>query len=82
MESMPTYYEEAQKQQDMSDGPYHKKLLALTKKYVDVEELTQTIVNESISRIVVYARTNPVLSGSKDQDYLQLCRQCGIGRCQ
>ncbi|HUM84153.1 MAG TPA: DUF4368 domain-containing protein [Lachnospiraceae bacterium] len=41
------------KQQDMSDGL--NSFLALTKKYVDVEELTQTIVNEYIKQIVVYA---------------------------
>ena len=29
--------------------------IALTQKYVDVEELTQTIVNEYIKKIIVYA---------------------------
>jgi len=41
------------KQQDMSDGL--NSFLALTRKYVDVEELTQTIVNEYIKQIVVFA---------------------------
>ncbi len=41
------------KQQDMSDGIDN--FLALTRKYVDVEELTQTIVNEYIRQIDMYA---------------------------
>ena len=39
--------------------------IALTQKYVDVEELTQTIVNEYIKKIIVYAPTNPAASASR-----------------
>jgi len=52
-----------QKQQDMSNGI--NSFLALTKKYVDVEELTQTIVNEYIKQIVVY--TPDKSSGHRQQ---------------
>ena len=36
--------------------------IALTQKYVDVEELTQTIVNEYIKKIIIHA---PDKSGGK-----------------
>ena len=37
----------------MNDGP--DAFIAMTQKYVYVEELTQTIVNECIKKITVYA---------------------------
>lgn len=69
------------KQQDMSDGIDN--FLALTRKYVDVEELTQTIVNEYIKadRHVCAGQIQRP-PAAEDQDYLQLCRLCGTGRCQ
>ena len=49
-----------EQREEMSDGL--DAFIALTQKYVDVEELTQTIVNEYIKEIVVYA---PDKSGGK-----------------
>ena len=43
--------------------------VALTQKYVDVEELTQTIVNEYIKKIVVFA---PDKSSSKRQQKVKI----------
>ena len=40
--------------------------IALTQKYVDVEELTQTIVNEYIKKIVVFAPDKS--SGKRQQE--------------
>lgn len=42
-----------EQREEMNDGL--DAFIALTQKYVDVEELTQTIVNEYIKKIVVYA---------------------------
>ena len=42
-----------EQREDMNDGL--DAFIVLTQKYVDVEELTQTIVNEYIKKIVVYA---------------------------
>ena len=42
-----------EQREEMNDGLHA--FIALTQKYVDVEELTQTIVNEYIKKIVVYA---------------------------
>ena len=42
-----------EQQKEMNDGL--DAFIALTKKYVDVTELTQTIVNEYIKKIVIYA---------------------------
>ena len=42
-----------EQQEEMNDGL--DAFIVLTQKYVDVEELTQTIVNEYIKKIVVYA---------------------------
>ena len=39
--------------------------IALTEKYVDVPELTQTIVNEYIKKIVVFPRTSPAASAGR-----------------
>ena len=41
----------------------------MTQKYVDVEELTQTIVNEYIKKIVVYATDK---SGGKRQQKVKI----------
>ena len=49
-----------EQREEMNDGL--DAFIALTQKYVDVEELTQTIVNEYIKKIVVYA---PDKSGGK-----------------
>lgn len=42
-----------EQREEMNDGL--DAFIALTQKYVDVEELTQTIVNEYIKKIIVYA---------------------------
>ena len=42
-----------EQREEMNDGL--DAFIVLTQKYVDVEELTQTIVNEYIKKIVVYA---------------------------
>lgn len=42
-----------EQREEMSDGL--DAFIALTQQYVDVEELTQTIENEYIKKIVVYA---------------------------
>ena len=42
-----------EQREEMNDGL--DAFIALTQKYVDVEELTQTIVNEYIKKIVVFA---------------------------
>ena len=42
-----------EQQEEMDDAL--DRFMALTRKYVDVPELTQTIVNEYIKKIVVYA---------------------------
>ena len=49
-----------EQREEMNDGL--DAFIALTQQYVDVEELTQTIVNEYIKKIVVYA---PDKSGGK-----------------
>ena len=49
-----------EQREEMNDGL--DAFIVLTQKYVDVEELTQTIVNEYIKKIVVYA---PDKSGGK-----------------
>ena len=43
-----------EQREEMNDGL--DAFIALTQKYVDVEELTQTIVNEYIKKIIVYAQ--------------------------
>lgn len=52
-----------EQREEMNDGL--DAFIALTQKYVDVEELTQTIVNEYIKKIVVYALTSPAASASR-----------------
>lgn len=52
-----------EQREEMNDGL--DAFIALTQKYVDVEELTQTIVNEYIKKIIVYALTNPAASASR-----------------
>ena len=48
-----------EQREEMNDGL--DAFIALTQKYVDVEELTQTIVNEYIKKIIVYAPTDKSL---------------------
>ena len=43
--------------------------IALTKKYVDVTELTQTIVNEYIKKIIIHA---PDKSGGKRRQQVEI----------
>ena len=56
-----------EQQQEMNDGL--DAFVALTKKYVDVTELTQTIVNEYIKKILVYA---PDKSSGKRQQRIKI----------
>ena len=56
-----------EQQQEMNDGL--DAFVALTKKYVDVTELTQTIVNEYIKKILVYA---PDKSSGKRQQCIKI----------
>ena len=56
-----------EQQQEMNDGL--DAFIALTEKYVDVTELTQTIVNEYIKKILVYA---PDKSSGKRQQRLKI----------
>ena len=52
--------------------------IVLTKEYMDVTELTQTIVYQEDH----HSRTGQVLrqAQTEDGDHLQLCRQCGYSR--
>ena len=59
--------EEWVEQQEMDEGL--NAFIALTQKYVDVEELTQTIVNEYIKKIVVFA---PDKSSGKRQQKVKI----------
>ena len=52
-----------EQREEMNDGL--DAFIALTQKYVDVEELTQTIVNEYIKKIIVYAPDKPAASASR-----------------
>ena len=54
--------------------------IALTKKYVDVTELTQAIVNEYIKKIIT--RTGQVWRQAQTEggDHLQFRRRCGNSR--
>ena len=52
-----------EQREEMNDGL--DAFIALTQKYVDVEELTQTIVNEYIKKIIVYAPDKS--SGKRNQ---------------
>ncbi len=56
-----------EQQQEMNDGL--DAFIALTKKYADVTELTPTIVNEYIKKILVYA---PDKSGGKRQQRVKV----------
>ena len=56
-----------EQQQEMNDGL--DAFIALTEKYVDVTELTQTIVNEYIKKILVYA---PDKSSGKRQQRIKI----------
>ena len=56
-----------EQQEEMNDSL--DAFIALTHKYVDVEELTQTIVNEYIKKIVVFA---PDKSSGKRQQKIQI----------
>ena len=47
--------------------------IALTKKYVDVTELTQTIVNEYIKKIIIHA---PDKSGGKRRQKVEIFFRC------
>ena len=46
-----------EQREEMNEGL--NAFITLTQKYVDVEELPPTIINEYIKKIVVYARTSP-----------------------
>ncbi len=67
-----------EQREEMNDGL--DAFIALTQKYVDVEELTQTIVNEYIKKIIVYARTNPRQAQAESEDFLQLRGRCRYSR--
>ena len=56
-----------EQREEMADGL--NAFIALTQKYVDVEDLTQTIVNEYIKKIVVYA---PDKSSGKRQQKVKI----------
>ena len=56
-----------EQREEMNDGL--DAFIALTQKYVDVEELTQTIVNEYIKKIIIHA---PDKSGGKRRQKLEI----------
>ena len=56
-----------EQREEMDDGL--NAFIAVTQKYVDVEDLTQTIVNEYIKKIVVYA---PDKSSGKRQQKVKI----------
>ena len=64
--------------EEMNDGL--DAFIALTQKYVDVEELTQTIVNEYIKKIIVYAPDNQRQAQAESEDFLQLRGRCRYSR--
>lgn len=54
---------------EMLSRGYLDAFIALTKKYVDVTELTQTIVNEYIKKIIIHA---PDKSGGKRRQKVEI----------
>ena len=64
MEAIEEWVEQREEMNDGLDA-----FIALTQKYVDVGELTQTIVNEYIKKIVVYA---PDKSSGKRQQKVKI----------
>ena len=56
-----------EQREEMNDGL--DAFIVLTQKYVDVEELTQTIVNEYIKKIIIHA---PDKSGGKRRQKVEI----------
>ena len=68
-----------EQREEMNDGL--DAFIALTQKYVDVEELTQTIVNEYIKKIIVSCPGQIQRQAqAESEDFLQLRGRCRYSR--